>query len=173
MISSPVITGLGLTTKHFALDNSTKNENKNEDRNENKNENKTETNSENTDLASKIFSGVNNALGGGAKGEQKEGQLTYAYLFIFRRPFLTPLLFILPFARHPRQRYLTYYPISFSTFKFERPDTYSTAIDYVQEHVFKQGAQTSESAIEQAKDKRIAAAIRSGYKTVSGKDFPI
>ncbi|KAH9476422.1 hypothetical protein JR316_0011997 [Psilocybe cubensis] len=47
------------------------------------------------------------------------------------------------------------------------------AIDLVQEHVFKAGDQSNESAIEQAKDAQIASAIRSGYKTVTGKDFPI
>lgn len=35
------------------------------------------------------------------------------------------------------------------------------------------GSQDNESAVEQATDNQIASAIRSGYKTVSGKDFPI
>ena len=34
------------------------------------------------------------------------------------------------------------------------------AIDFFQEHVLKQGNQSNESAIEQAKDKQIADAIR-------------
>ncbi|TEB26059.1 hypothetical protein FA13DRAFT_1636544 [Coprinellus micaceus] len=46
------------------------------------------------------------------------------------------------------------------------------AVDLVQERVFKQGSQDNESAAEQAKDKVIADTIRSGYKTVSGKEFP-
>lgn len=33
-------------------------------------------------------------------------------------------------------------------------------------------SQDNEDATEQAQDKMIAEAIRSGYKTVSGKDFP-
>jgi hypothetical protein len=49
----------------------------------------------------------------------------------------------------------------------------STAVDYVQEHVFKAGPQTNESAVEQAKDEHISDAIRSGFKSVTGKDFPI
>lgn len=49
----------------------------------------------------------------------------------------------------------------------------STAIDFMQERVFKMGSQDNESAVEQATDNQIASAIRSGYKTVSGKDFPI
>ncbi|KAH9476389.1 hypothetical protein JR316_0011964 [Psilocybe cubensis] len=47
------------------------------------------------------------------------------------------------------------------------------AIDLVQEHVLKAGDQSNESAIEQAKDAQIASAIRTGYKTVTGKEFPI
>ncbi|PPR04608.1 hypothetical protein CVT24_011736 [Panaeolus cyanescens] len=45
-------------------------------------------------------------------------------------------------------------------------------IDLIQEHVFKAGSQTNESAVEQAKDKVIADAVRSGYKSVTGKDIP-
>lgn len=47
------------------------------------------------------------------------------------------------------------------------------AIDLVQEHVLKAGDQSNESAVEQAKDTQIASAIRTGYKTFTGKDFPI
>ncbi|CAG8643470.1 15957_t:CDS:2, partial [Acaulospora colombiana] len=44
------------------------------------------------------------------------------------------------------------------------------AIDMFQEHVMKSGPQNNESAIEQAKDKQIADAIRGGYKQFTGKD---
>lgn len=46
-------------------------------------------------------------------------------------------------------------------------------IDLVQEKIFKAGDQSNESAAEQVKDNMIADAIRSGYKTAVGKDFPI
>lgn len=36
-----------------------------------------------------------------------------------------------------------------------------------------QGPQDNENAIEQAKDKAIAGAIRNQYKTTTGSDFPI
>ncbi|CAG8643452.1 15956_t:CDS:2 [Acaulospora colombiana] len=62
---------------------------------------------------------VNNTLGGGQSGEQKEG------------------------------------------------------VDMFQERVLGQGPQTNESAIEQAKDEQISDAIRSGYKSMTGKDVPI
>ncbi|KAK5653942.1 hypothetical protein OQA88_7867 [Cercophora sp. LCS_1] len=46
-------------------------------------------------------------------------------------------------------------------------------IDWVQENVFKQGAQDNESAAEQAKDKLIADTVRDQYKKATGKEFPI
>ncbi|KAJ2916663.1 hypothetical protein MD484_g3736, partial [Candolleomyces efflorescens] len=46
------------------------------------------------------------------------------------------------------------------------------AVDMFQEKVLKEGAQDNESAAEQAKDKMIADALRSGYKNVTGKDIP-
>ena len=49
----------------------------------------------------------------------------------------------------------------------------STGIDWVQENVFKQGAQSNESAAEQAKDNMIADAIRDQYKKTTGNQFPI
>jgi hypothetical protein len=52
-------------------------------------------------------------------------------------------------------------------------DALDKGVDYVQEHVFKQGPQDNESAVEQAKDEQISDAIRSGYKSTTGKDFPI
>ncbi|KAK4172672.1 hypothetical protein QBC36DRAFT_70874 [Triangularia setosa] len=55
----------------------------------------------------------------------------------------------------------------------KKEDALDKAIDLVQEHVFKAGTQTNESATEQAKDKFIADTIRDGYEKVTGKDFPI
>ncbi|KAK0457308.1 uncharacterized protein EV420DRAFT_1644055 [Desarmillaria tabescens] len=46
-------------------------------------------------------------------------------------------------------------------------------VDFVQEHFLGQGQQKNESALEQAKDEQISDAIRSGYKSMTGKDFPI
>ncbi|KAF8061784.1 hypothetical protein FPV67DRAFT_1586909 [Lyophyllum atratum] len=46
------------------------------------------------------------------------------------------------------------------------------AIDFVQEHVLKGGQQKDESVVEQMKDKQIAAAIKTGFKNVTGKEFP-
>ena len=46
-------------------------------------------------------------------------------------------------------------------------------IDWVQQTVFKQGAQNNESAAEQAKDKFIADAIRDQYKKATGNEFPV
>ncbi|EEB93422.1 hypothetical protein MPER_07923, partial [Moniliophthora perniciosa FA553] len=47
------------------------------------------------------------------------------------------------------------------------------AIDFVQEHVLKQGAQDDESHLEQWKDDRIASTIRSQYKNATGHEFPV
>ncbi|KAK0726673.1 hypothetical protein B0T21DRAFT_293268 [Apiosordaria backusii] len=55
----------------------------------------------------------------------------------------------------------------------KKEDSLDKAIDLVQEHVFKAGAQANESAAEQAKDKFIADSIRDGYQKATGKDFPI
>lgn len=46
------------------------------------------------------------------------------------------------------------------------------AIDLVQEHVLKQGQQKNESALEQAKDRQIAGAIRHGFESITGREFP-
>ncbi|KAF5386710.1 hypothetical protein D9615_002072 [Tricholomella constricta] len=54
----------------------------------------------------------------------------------------------------------------------EKEDTLDKAIDFVQEHVLKQGQQKNETAIEQLKDKQIADAIRGGFKNITGKEFP-
>ena len=49
----------------------------------------------------------------------------------------------------------------------------SVAIHFVEERVFKMGSQENESATEKTIDNRIESAILSGYKSVSGKCFPI
>ena len=48
-----------------------------------------------------------------------------------------------------------------------------TGVDWVQENVFKQGSQNNESALEQAKDEKISDMIRGGYKSGTGKEFPV
>ncbi|KAL5505061.1 hypothetical protein ACEPAH_7724 [Sanghuangporus vaninii] len=67
---------------------------------------------------------MNNALGGGAKGEKKE-------------------------------------------------DGLDKALDWVQEHILKQGPQTNESAVEQAKDEAITDTIRKQFKQATGHEFPV
>ncbi|KAG9220205.1 hypothetical protein CCMSSC00406_0007100 [Pleurotus cornucopiae] len=54
-----------------------------------------------------------------------------------------------------------------------KEDLLDKAVDLVQEHVFKQGNQSNESAIEQAKDEAISDAIRDQYKKMTGKEFMI
>ncbi|KAG5735459.1 hypothetical protein E4T56_gene12860 [Termitomyces sp. T112] len=53
-----------------------------------------------------------------------------------------------------------------------KEDGLDKAIDFVQEHVLKEGQQKNESAIEQLKDEQIAHAIRNGFKSVTGKELP-
>ncbi|TFK37937.1 hypothetical protein BDQ12DRAFT_684370 [Crucibulum laeve] len=53
-----------------------------------------------------------------------------------------------------------------------KDDPLDKAIDFVQEHVFKQGSQKNESAAEQAKDAKIASGIKSLFKKATGKEFP-
>lgn len=56
----------------------------------------------------------------------------------------------------------------------ERNEDYlDKGVDMFQERVLGQGPQNNESAIEQAKDEQISDAIRSGYKSMTGKDVPI
>jgi len=52
-------------------------------------------------------------------------------------------------------------------------DGLDKGVDWVQENVFKQGAQNNESALEQAKDEKISDMIRGGYKSGTGKEFPV
>ncbi|KAF9445746.1 hypothetical protein P691DRAFT_675030 [Macrolepiota fuliginosa MF-IS2] len=54
-----------------------------------------------------------------------------------------------------------------------KEDPLDKGIDFVQQNVLHQGPQDNESMIEQAKDKQIADAIRRGYKSGTGKEFPI
>ncbi|KAK0203222.1 hypothetical protein DFS33DRAFT_970486 [Desarmillaria ectypa] len=55
----------------------------------------------------------------------------------------------------------------------KKEDLLDKGVDFVQEHFLGQGKQTNESALEQAKDEQISDAIRSGYKSMTGKDFPV
>ncbi|KAK0488446.1 hypothetical protein IW261DRAFT_1556912 [Armillaria novae-zelandiae] len=55
----------------------------------------------------------------------------------------------------------------------KKEDLLDKGVDFVQEHFLGQGKQSNESALEQAKDEQISDAIRSGYKSMTGKDFPI
>ncbi|KAL2257693.1 hypothetical protein VTK26DRAFT_9309 [Humicola hyalothermophila] len=55
----------------------------------------------------------------------------------------------------------------------KKEDALDKGIDWVQEHVLKQGNQDNESVAEQAKDKMIAKAIRDQYEKATGKPFPI
>ncbi|KAL1746537.1 hypothetical protein HDZ31DRAFT_62091 [Schizophyllum fasciatum] len=55
----------------------------------------------------------------------------------------------------------------------KKEDALDKGVDWVQEHVLGQGPQTNESALEQAKDEQISDAIRRGYKSTTGRDFPI
>ncbi|TFK65343.1 hypothetical protein BDN72DRAFT_773479, partial [Pluteus cervinus] len=54
-----------------------------------------------------------------------------------------------------------------------KEDGLDKAIDFVQEHILRQGPQRNESAFEQAKDEKIAQTIRHEYKKVTGLEFPI
>ncbi|KAJ4385425.1 hypothetical protein N0V93_009853 [Gnomoniopsis smithogilvyi] len=55
----------------------------------------------------------------------------------------------------------------------KKEDGLDKGVDWVQQNVFKQGDQSNESAVEQAKDEQISDFIRDKYKTSTGKDFPI
>ncbi|KAH8147815.1 uncharacterized protein LAJ45_08281 [Morchella importuna] len=52
-------------------------------------------------------------------------------------------------------------------------DALDKGVDLVQEHVFGQGPQDNESALEQAKDEQISDFLRGQYKSRTGKDVPI
>lgn len=94
---------------------------------------------------------LNNAAGGGAKGEKNEDMLD-------------------------KGKILLKAPVSFSSFLrlIWRANTNpAIGIDYVQEKYLHGGDQKNESAAEQAKDKKIAGFIRNQYKGATGKEFPI
>ncbi|CAN8101718.1 unnamed protein product [Discula destructiva] len=55
----------------------------------------------------------------------------------------------------------------------KKEDGLDKGVDWVQQNVFKQGDQSSESAVEQAKDEQISDFIRDKYKGSTGKDFPV
>ncbi|KAG8832454.1 hypothetical protein FRC17_001327 [Serendipita sp. 399] len=54
----------------------------------------------------------------------------------------------------------------------QKEDYLDKGVDWVQERMGG-GQQTNESAIEQAKDEQISDAIRSGFKSATGRDVPI
>ena len=68
-----------------------------------------------------------------------------------RVSFPHPFLCILPFDEHGRR----------------------LAIDFIQEHILRQGDQSNESALEQMKDEQISDAIRRAYKSVTGHELPV
>jgi hypothetical protein len=49
--------------------------------------------------------------------------------------------------------------------------TNDIAVDWVQEHVLKEGQQSNETIQEQAKDEYISDSIRKGFKNATGKEF--
>ncbi|KAG6874733.1 hypothetical protein C0992_006792 [Termitomyces sp. T32_za158] len=53
-----------------------------------------------------------------------------------------------------------------------KEDGLDKAIDFVQEHLLKEGQQKNESAIEQIKDEQIANMLRNGFKSATGKEIP-
>jgi len=55
----------------------------------------------------------------------------------------------------------------------KKEDGLDKGVDWVQENILKQGSQTNENALEQAKDEKISDMIRDQYKARTGKDFPI
>ncbi|KAH8102026.1 hypothetical protein BXZ70DRAFT_1006653 [Cristinia sonorae] len=52
-------------------------------------------------------------------------------------------------------------------------DKLDKTIDFIQEHILKQGDQSNESALENMKDEQISDAIRLAYSQVFGRDLPI
>ncbi|PBL02943.1 hypothetical protein ARMGADRAFT_981894 [Armillaria gallica] len=51
-------------------------------------------------------------------------------------------------------------------------DHLDKAIDFVQQHIFRQGTQSHESFLEQMKDEQIANMVRKQYKEKTGHEFP-
>ncbi|KAL9101760.1 MAG: hypothetical protein Q9163_003007 [Psora crenata] len=52
-------------------------------------------------------------------------------------------------------------------------DYLDKGVDAAQQYIFKQGDQSNESAMEQAKDEQISDFIRDKYKSTTGNDFPV
>ncbi|KAF3766756.1 hypothetical protein M406DRAFT_254890 [Cryphonectria parasitica EP155] len=55
----------------------------------------------------------------------------------------------------------------------KKEDGLDKGVDWVQENILKQGDQSNESAVEQAKDEQISDFIRKQYKSQTGSDFPV
>ncbi|KAJ3873236.1 hypothetical protein F5051DRAFT_419772 [Lentinula edodes] len=55
----------------------------------------------------------------------------------------------------------------------ENEDDLDKAIDFVQHHILRQGAQSHESILEQLKDEQIARTIRAQYQNLTGREFPL
>ena len=94
---------------------------------------------------------LNEMAGGGEAGEAKEDKLDKSECSVSRQP--------------PRTR-----PIADAILPLHDA---RAAIDWVQEHVLKQGQQSDESAQEQFKDEQISDFIRKEFKTVTGHDIPV
>ena len=96
-------------------------------------------------LGGGLMNSLNNMMGGGAKGEKEEGKRW----------------------RTRRNSHVIL------TFHHHSADALDKAVDWVQEHVLKQGPQDNESAVEQQKDEMISDSIRSSFKKATGHDIPI
>lgn len=111
-----------------------------------------------------IMGKINGALGGGESGEKKEGK--HLKSDRYDEFELTNLFQTVDGLDKGEQHAWFWYRRRSNA---ER----HLAVDFFQEHVLKAGPQHNESAVEQAKDEHISDAIRSGFKSVTGKDFPI
>ncbi|KAJ3781442.1 hypothetical protein GGU10DRAFT_366729 [Lentinula aff. detonsa] len=54
-----------------------------------------------------------------------------------------------------------------------KEDDLDKAIDFVQQHILRQGTQSHESILEQMKDEQIARTIRAQYQKLTGHEFPM
>ncbi|TEB14136.1 hypothetical protein FA13DRAFT_1652005, partial [Coprinellus micaceus] len=55
----------------------------------------------------------------------------------------------------------------------KKEDLLDKSVDFVQEHILKQGPQDNESATEWFKDEQISDSIRRAFKQTTGNDFPV
>lgn len=106
---------------------------------------------------------INNALGGGQKGEAKEG-VWFSHIAI---PLILTHYFLSLTLHH--DTHITPIPSPFTWIL----DGLDKAVDWVQQHVMGEGPQDNESAVEQTKDEAISDTIRAQYKNMTGRDFPI